>query len=95
VNEPFQVKFIVQNTSEEVFPVLVTFGAESWAASRSDRPNFLVAGELITNLDFMPLSESYTFTYTVIPMRLGIQSLPQFSISRRSNPKQNIDPKEA
>ena len=76
-------------------PVIVTFGAESWAAPRGERPNYLVAGELFTNVDFMPLSDSYTFTYTVVPMKLGIQNLPQFSISRRSNPKQNIEKQEA
>ena len=54
----------------------MTFGAESWAAPRGERPNFLVAGELFTSVDFMPLSESYTFTYTVVPMKLGIQNLP-------------------
>jgi len=73
---------------------LVTFGAENWAAPRGIAPNYLIAGELLTNVDLMPLSDSYTFAYTIVPLKLGIQNLPQFSISRRSNLKQNIDKQE-
>lgn len=95
LNEPFQVKFTVQNTSEEVFPVQVTYGAENWAMPRGNVPSYLIAGELLTNIDLMPLSDSYTFAYTIVPLKLGIQNLPQFSISRRINLKQNIDKQEA
>jgi hypothetical protein len=55
----------------------------------------LVAGELASSVELMPWSDSYTFTFTIVPMKLGIQHLPQFSISRKTIYKQNIEKREA
>jgi hypothetical protein len=91
LHEPFLVKFTIQNLSEEVFPMYVSFGADNTQANKHEKPNFLLAGELQSRVDLMPWSDDYVFAYMIVPMKLGIQHLPQFSISKRPILKQSIE----
>lgn len=43
----------------------------------------MIAGETVSKVDLMPFSDTYTFTYTFVPLQLGILELPHFGISRK------------
>ena len=63
-------KYVIKNITEEVLYVNVSIGVEQ------DQSNFLIAGESQSKVDLMPWADNYTFTYTFIPIKLGMLELP-------------------
>ena len=80
-------KYHVKNLTEEILSVYVSIGIE---IGPNEQPSFLVAGETVTKIEIMPSNEVYTFTYTFVPLKLGMLDLPNFTISKlRPNPRTN------
>lgn len=73
------VRFTISNISDDVLPIWVSMGAE---IKKDDPISFLIAGESMSQVTLMPWTEPYTFTYTFVPTKLGMLSLPNFSISK-------------
>lgn len=44
---------------------------------------FLQAGESCAKVDLMPFSDAYSFTFTFVPLKLGMLQLPQLAISKK------------
>ena len=73
VGQPVLCKFFIKNISEEVHSVYVSMGYE---VGKDERSDFLQAGESCTKVDLMPFSDVYPFTFTFVPLKLGILQLP-------------------
>lgn len=74
-------KFSVKNISEEIMQVYVSVGSD---IGQADQPAFLVAGEAVSKVELMPWADPYIFTYTFVPMKLGVLELPSFGISKKA-----------
>ena len=81
LGEAMVVKFSVKNISDEVLVVWVGMGAEIDLKDK-EAQSFLMAGESMSQVNLMPFVDEYTFTYTFVPMKLGMLDLPNFSVSK-------------
>lgn len=80
LGEPMLCRFSVKNISEEVLQIYVSMGSD---IGQAEQPAFLIAGESVSKVDLMPFADPYTFTFTFVPLRLGMLELPNFAISKK------------
>lgn len=76
IGRPFCMKVAVTSTGP-ITPMHYYISLEF------DKRDFLVAGEIQSEVELMP-GEEYTFTYNLVPLKLGQLELPRFSLSRAS-----------
>lgn len=91
--EPFLVEYHILNVSERAINAIVRLATE---AGKNPPADFMVAGEVRSFVNLMPADSEYVLTYTMIPLKLGLRTLPSISIEDRMMeiPKRSADSKK-
>lgn len=82
IGQAIRCEYTITNLTEEILSVQVRMD--------DDSSSFLFAGEQLSQVNLMPCEDTYTLTYTLVPVKLGMQTLPSFFISK-AQPKSEKD----
>ena len=72
IGEQIQCEYTIRNLTDDILSVQVRMDDDSQA--------FLFAGEQLSQIQLMPCDDTYVLSYTLVPTKLGMQPLPNFSI---------------